>query len=462
MGTGELQMKTIVIGDLMLDKYVFGIVERVSPESGCPILKQTTCEYQLGGAANVAKQLKRLGANVILFGIIGNDENGKMFKKILKQEGLEVDFLSTYNTDTTCKTRFVNDLHQQMFRTDRETFVSYSDEDRYKIMNYLTRNQICNIVISDYNKGVITTQMCQDIIRYGQRNGINVIIDIKENDLKKYKGATIVKGNKKEIHKLLDKLSQIWISDSSLQKLRSVLNTERLIMTCGEEGIIAVDEKNNIIKHSCQKHLVFDVTGAGDIVTAYISYLSKYKDMSFDRILYFANKAANIKVGRFGNSIVELDEVLNGYIKVLNVHEIIKKTKGKKVVFTNGCFDVIHAGHIDLLQKAKEKGDILVVGLNSDSSIRRLKGNSRPINTLNQRIKVLSSIQYIDYIVVFDDETPLQLIEEIKPNVLVKGGDYKFKEIIGADFVTKNGGQVFSIPFVYNLSSTKIIDKIKL
>lgn len=184
--------------------------------------------------------------------------------------------------------------------------------------------------------------------------------------------------------------------------------------------------------------------------------------MSFDRILYFANKAANIKVGRFGNSIVELDEVLNGYIKVLNVHEIIKKTKGKKVVFTNGCFDVIHAGHIDLLQKAKEKGDILVVGLNSDSSIRRLKGNSRPINTLNQRIKVLSSIQYIDYIVVFDDDTPLQLIEAIKPNVLVKGGDYKFKEIIGADFVTKNGGQVFSIPFVYNLSSTKIIDKIKL
>lgn len=295
MGTGELQMKTIVIGDLMLDKYVFGIVERVSPESGCPILKQTTCEYQLGGAANVAKQLKRLGANVILFGIIGNDENGKMFKKLLKQEGLEVDFLSTYNTDTTCKTRFVNDLHQQMFRTDRETFVSYSDEDRHKIMNYLTRNQICNIVISDYNKGVITTQMCQDIIRYGQRNGINVIIDIKENDLKKYKGATIVKGNKKEIHKLLDKLSQIWISDSSLQKLRSVLNTERLIMTCGEEGIIAVDEKNNIIKHSCQKHLVFDVTGAGDIVTAYISYLSKYKDMSFDRILYFANKAANLE-----------------------------------------------------------------------------------------------------------------------------------------------------------------------
>lgn len=207
MDTRELQMKTIVIGDLMLDKYVFGIVERVSPESGCPILRQTTCDYQLGGAANVAKQLKRLGANVILFGIIGNDENGRMFKKLLKQEGLEVDFLSTYNIDTTCKTRFVNDLHQQMFRTDRETFVPYREEDRHKIMNYLTRNQICNIVISDYNKGVITTQMCQDIIRYGQRNGINVIIDIKENDLEKYKGATIVKGNKKEIHKLLDKLS---------------------------------------------------------------------------------------------------------------------------------------------------------------------------------------------------------------------------------------------------------------
>ena len=144
--------------------------------------------------------------------------------------------------------------------------------------------------------------------------------------------------------------------------------------------------------------------------------------MSFDRILYFANKAANIKVGRFGNSIVELDEVLNGYIKVLNVHEIIKKTKGKKVVFTNGCFDVIHAGHIDLLQKAKEKGDILVVGLNSDSSIRRLKGNSRPVNTLNQRIKVLSSIQYIDYIVVFDDDTPLQLIEAIKSEKLTPFG----------------------------------------
>ena len=230
-------------------------------------------------------------------------------------------------------------------------------------------------------------------------------------------------------------------------------------MTCGEEGIKAVDNNSNIISIPSQKQMVFDVTGAGDVVTSYISYFFR-RNFPFNHILYFANKAASIKVERFGNSFVGVDEVLNKQGKEINKSDFLKISFDKKVVFTNGCFDILHAGHIDLLQKAKELGDILVVGLNSDESIKRIKGDKRPINKLDYRIKMLSSIQCVDYIIVFDEETPLDLIEAIKPDVLVKGGDYQIDDIVGAEIVQSNGGRVLTIPFVYNISTTDIINKI--
>ena len=215
---------------------------------------------------------------------------------------------------------------------------------------------------------------------------------------------------------------------------------------------------SNIISIPSQKQMVFDVTGAGDVVTSYISYFFR-RNFPFNQILYFANKAASIKVERFGNSFVGVDEVLNKQGKEINKSDFLKISFDKKVVFTNGCFDILHAGHIDLLQKAKELGDILVVGLNTDESIKSIKGDKRPINKLDYRIKMLSSIQCVDYIIVFDEETPLDLIEAIKPDVLVKGGDYQIDDIVGAEIVRSNGGRVLTMPFVYNISTTEIINK---
>ena len=450
---------TLVIGDIMLDKYVHGVVERVSPESCCPILKEKSCEYQLGGAANVAKHLKRMGENVMLVGVIGHDDNGRRIRNLLEYEHIDISFMFTYDTTTTCKTRYINDLYRQMFRKDSELFVTLNNEDVNKIWDIFSQKKIDTIVISDYNKGIVSKTLCQNLIDLANNRGINVIIDIKEPDIPKYKGATIVKGNEREIRHLTERFPCNGNEGDCLKQLRQTINSKYLVMTCGEEGIKAVDNNSNIISIPSQKQMVFDVTGAGDVVTSYISYFFR-RNFPFNQILYFANKAASIKVERFGNSFVGVDEVLNKQGKEINKSDFLKISFDKKVVFTNGCFDILHAGHIDLLQKAKELGDILVVGLNSDESIKRIKGDKRPINKLDYRIKMLSSIQCVDYIIVFDEETPLDLIEAIKPDVLVKGGDYQIDDIVGAEIVRSNGGQVLTIPFVYNISTTDIINKI--
>lgn len=450
---------TLVIGDIMLDKYVHGVVERVSPESCCPILKEKSCEYQLGGAANVAKHLKRMGENVMLVGVIGHDDNGRRIRNLLEYEHIDISFMFTYDTTTTCKTRYINDLYRQMFRKDSELFVTLNNEDVNKIWDIFSQKKIDTIVISDYNKGIVSKTLCQNLIDLANNRGINVIIDIKESDIPKYKGATIVKGNEREIRRLTERFPCNGNERDCLKQLRQTINSKYLVMTCGEEGIKAVDNNSNIISIPSQKQMVFDVTGAGDVVTSYISYFFR-RNFPFNQILYFANKAASIKVERFGNSFVGVDEVLNKQGKEINKSDFLKISFDKKVVFTNGCFDILHAGHIDLLQKAKELGDILVVGLNSDESIKRIKGDKRPINKLDYRIKMLSSIQCVDYIIVFDEETPLDLIEAIKPDVLVKGGDYQIDDIVGAEIVRSNGGRVLTIPFVYNISTTDIINKI--
>lgn len=454
-------LQTVVIGDIMLDKYVYGTVERVSPESCCPILKETSYDYQLGGAANVAKQLKRLGEDVILIGIIGSDQNGEHVKAILKQENINCSFLVSTGAITICKTRYINHLRQQMFRKDSEVPLTYTPKEEQKIIEYISKSPVNSIVISDYNKGTISKSLCKNIICLANKLGINVIVDIKETDINKYQGASVVKGNKKEIERLLDQIPHKENIEEALAQLRIALNTRYLVMTCGEDGILAIDNNKTIIRFPSQKQTVHDVTGAGDIVTSYLSYLSNKKELSFDQILYYSNKAANIKVERFGNSYVGINEVMETSSKLISATEFNMLKLGGTIVFTNGCFDIIHAGHIDLLQKAKKEGNILVVGLNSDESIKRIKGNNRPINSLDLRIQMLSAIQYVDYIIVFNEDTPIKIIEAIKPNVLVKGGDYKLDNIVGADYISANGGRVLTIPFIHKVSTTHIINKIK-
>ncbi len=454
------QETIIVIGDIMLDEYIFGDVNRVSPESCCPILLETHRSYQLGGAANVAKQLVELGSNVRLVGVIGTDNAGEKVTNLLHKAHIDCSGVFVHNIVTTCKSRYINNLHQQMFRADNECLGSLVVDEMEMLTNLISHDETECVVVSDYNKGVISTAVCKAIISCAKKYNKKVIVDIKEPSIEKYHGATIVKGNKREVLGLLGSHHQTQDVKSVLPKIREKLNTSLLIMTCGGEGIIAIDKENNIYELPAEERHVFDVTGAGDIVTAFCSFLIS-DGYNIRQALYYANKAANIKVERFGNSSVSLDEVLGLHNKTITPKQLKERIKGKKMVFTNGCFDVIHAGHIDMLQKAKSKGDVLVVAINSDDSVHRIKGNERPINSLEERVNVLSAIGCVDYIIPFEEDTPRVLIEEVCPDVLVKGGDYSVDKIVGADFVKSNGGEVCTIPFVYNTSTTKLLNALK-
>ena len=448
----------VVIGDIMLDEYIYGTVNRVSPESCCPILKTQKDSVQLGGAANVAYQIHELGRKTILVGIIGNDKSGQILKKELSHYTIDCTFVFEHNTITTKKTRYVNDVHQQMFRVDEEEYSILSPDELNHIISFLSNHsdEIDCIILSDYNKGVLTKDSCQAIINFAKEVCIPTIVDVKVPEIEKYRNATLIKGNKKEF--------SAFFSSSELEKanlesnmcmLKQKANASYIVVTLGKAGIAGVDSNEHFIEHRANQVMVYDVTGAGDIVTAYLGVL--LNQMPFDKVLGLANKAAEIKVTKFGNSHVSFCELFPSGVKTKNSAEIVELTKGKSVVFTNGCFDVLHAGHIDLLQYAKTKGDILVVGLNTDDSIRRLKGINRPVNNLEMRIKVLSAINDVDYIVCFSDDTPEKIIREIKPNVLIKGGDYSLENIVGADFVQQYGGIVESMPFHYHLSTTRIL-----
>lgn len=448
----------VVIGDIMLDEYIYGTVNRVSPESCCPILKTQKNSVQLGGAANVAYQIHKLGRDTILVGIIGNDKSGQILAKELSHYTIDCKFVFEHNTVTTKKTRYVNDVHQQMFRVDEEEYSILSPDELNHIISFLSNHsdEIDCIILSDYNKGVLTKDSCQTIINFAKEVCIPTIVDVKVPEIEKYRNATLIKGNQKEF--------SAFFSSSELEKanlesnmlmLKQKANASYIVVTLGKEGIAGVDTNEHFIEHRANQVMVYDVTGAGDIVIAYLAIL--LNQMPFDKVLGLANKAAEIKVTKFGNSHVSFCELFTSGVKTKNTAEIAELTKGKSVVFTNGCFDVLHAGHIDLLQYAKTKGDILVVGLNTDDSIRRLKGKNRPVNNLEMRIKVLSAINDVDYIVCFSDDTPEKIIREIKPNVLIKGGDYSLENIVGADFVQQYGGIVESMPFHYHSSTTKIL-----
>lgn len=448
----------IVIGDIMLDEYVFGTVNRVSPESCCPVLLSQRISYQLGGAANVAYQINKLGRKVFLVGIIGKDNSASIIYNELSANGIDDSLLFKHDVVTTKKTRYVNDVHQQMFRVDNEEYSNFTKEETGAIISYLKENKdnIDCVILSDYNKGVLTCDSCQEFINATNRLGITSIVDIKTPDVKKYLNATIVKGNLKEFSAFFPRIKNVEESiETSMQTLKKELKSQFLAITLGKRGISGIDSQGNYIHHKANQVMVYDVTGAGDIVTAYIgTYLSNF---SFSEVLNIANKAGGIKVTRFGNSHVMFSEVSPSDGKIRKASDIPYLTKGKTIVFTNGCFDVFHAGHADLLHYAKSKGDVLVVGINTDESVKMIKGDKRPINSLDMRTKVLSSISDVDYIVCFNTSTPEEIIKEIRPNVLIKGGDYTLDCIVGADFVQSYGGKVETMPFHYNQSTTKIL-----
>ena len=466
--------RILVIGDVMLDTYYIGDVTRISPEAPVPVFKKKDERSVLGGAGNVAANLVAAKQEVYILSTIGQDETGERLRNKFDEIGINTDYLMSCKKDTTSKIRFIAGNNQQVLRLDIEQTTQLSTDECKMIISKICDDNIAQfdlILISDYLKGLLTKDFSKEIITLANQHKIKVIIDVKDPDIDKYKGAFLIKPNLKELQDLVGikiKTKEEIIECSKL--LRNKCECEYVLTTCGDAGMVLVGKNKEYTVRSVG-HEVFDVTGAGDTVIAYIA-VCLANDMDIQEAVDISNIAAGIQVSKLGTSQVYLREIKNHLNrsriaykdKILHSTdaEIIKKLhRDQKIVFTNGCFDILHIGHIRYLQDASRLGDVLIIGLNSDASVRRLKGNDRPINSQEERAEMLCSLGCVDYVIVFGEDTPIEVIKLIQPDVIVKGGDYNRDEVIGREYVESKGGELVLLPFVKGKSTTNIIKKIQ-
>ena len=463
--------KILVIGDLMIDHYLWGKCERISPEAPVQVLNIEKESSVLGGAGNVINNLRALGSQVDVLSVIGDDIVAKELNFLLENTDVLSNMLIIEKSRKTSKKSRLIASQQQVLRYDNESIEDISKDSEQKIVDALTKN-ILNydaIILSDYGKGVLTTNLTQKIISISNKNKIKVFVDPKGKDYSKYKGAYTLTPNKKEAIEatgivIKDKESL----EKSIKKLKDECDLEVSLITLSESGIAIFDD-NLRIKPTVARE-VYDVTGAGDTVIASIAFAIA-NNMKIDDAITLANLAAGVVVGKIGSATASLDEIYeyesslnksnsSSHIKSFEEIEILAKKlhlKGKKIVFTNGCFDILHAGHVKYLEEAKSYGDVLILGLNADSSVRKLKGPTRPINVQEDRAYILASLESVDYVVIFEEETPYDLIKLIQPHILVKGGDYEGKNIVGQDIAQ----ELRLVQFVDGKSTTKIIQRIQ-
>lgn len=467
--------KVAVFGDFMVDKYLQGYVSRISPEAPVPVVNVQSDSKRLGGAGNVIRNLEALGAQATAIGLVGHDSAGNWLIGQLKESGTNISGMRQLNEiSTSIKTR-VTAQNQQLLRYDREvihdapeTFIDFLEEEIDALLH-----DACALIISDYGKGTITEKTAQITISAAKRANIPVVIDPKGNNYQKYRGATVCTPNTKELQEAVGRelCLESEIKQAALE-LCNEYDLRYILVTRSEKGMSLIDGLSGIKSdYPALAKEIIDVTGAGDTVIAVFT-LCFARGAKNDECCRLANLAASVVISKFGAAVVTSSELQSNLIvpdkatsKLLSTKEAAEKVsvlhkQGKKVVFTNGCYDIIHAGHVSCFEKAKQFGDYLIVGVNSDDSIRRIKGDKRPIISQYDRVALLCAISYIDYIVVFDDDTPENLIRIISPDVLVKGMDWKNRTVAGGDFVQQNGGQLCFIDFEYDLSTTRIINKI--
>jgi len=463
--------KILVVGDLMIDQYLWGNSERISPEAPVQVINIKNESASLGGAGNVINNLKVLGAKVDILSVIGDCEASIELKKLIKIANISTKYLIKQNNRITSKKSRVISSQQQVIRFDREITDDISIRSQHLILE--TYKKIIEnyevILLSDYGKGLLTHNLTCSLINTANKHNKKVLVDPKGKDFSKYKGAYLLTPNKKEASEatkieIFDNLS---LTDALIQ-LKSDYELGVSLITLSEQGIAIFDDKLNIEPTASKE--VYDVTGAGDTVLSSLGFALACK-YDINTSVKFANLAAGVVVGKIGsatasqNEIIEYESSLNkssseAHIKTLNEIELLSqelKCKGKKIVFTNGCFDLLHAGHIRYLETAKSFGDILILGLNSDKSVKQLKGTGRPINCQMDRAYILAALESVDYVVIFDEDTPYNLISTIKPDTLVKGGDYKDKKIAGQDIVN----ELKLVNFVEGKSTTQTILKIQ-
>ena len=455
--------RVLVVGDLMIDHYIWGSCDRISPEAPVQVVNIKNETKRLGGCGNVVSNLIALGAEVGVISVVGDDELGGEILKLLKDRGAKAELVIAQKGRKSSQKSRVMVTHQQVLRLDTESTsdIDCDDEIVGKFQGILDGYDI--VLLSDYGKGVLSDYLTKQIISITQNSSKMVLVDPKGKDYSKYRGATLLTPNKKEASEALG-----FVIDSD-EKLELALKTMKMnyeleysLITLSEDGIGLLSQ--NMVKFPALAKEVFDVTGAGDSVLATLGYCLASK-MSIEDAIDNANLAAAVVVGKVGSADASWGEIeslkskkIGFERKLVKLDELLKVDRsGKSLVFTNGCFDILHFGHISYLQKAKLLGDILVVGLNSDSSVRSLKGDSRPVNTEFDRAAMLCAMEFVDFVVIFDDDTPYEMIKAIGPDVLVKGADYEGKVVVGSEFAKR----VELIEFVEGKSTTNIIEKIR-
>lgn len=465
----------LVVGDLMLDEYLWGKTERISPEAPVQVVDILREDLRLGGAGNVANNLLALGCKVSVASVIGEDENGWALLKMFTREGIDTSpILQEPGRKTGRKTRVIAS-NQQIVRIDRESREPLTDIFEQRLIGWL-QQQISRfhvVLVSDYLKGVLTPAVLSAITTVAAQHRIPVLVDPKGTDYRKYRGATCLTPNRKEA----EAASGITIKDTgslglAAETLMSQLELDNLLITRSEEGMSLFNSNGNTVHIPTVAREVFDVTGAGDTVLALLAF-GLAGGMTLDEAARLANVAAGIAVAKLGTSVVTPAEIIDAVAAVhrdsdskIKNRDVLtaliarEKAKGRQVVFTNGCFDLLHAGHVKYLQAARRLGDLLVLGLNSDASVRRLKGPKRPLIDEDERGHLMAALDCIDYVCLFEEDTPLELITALKPHILVKGGDYTPEGVVGKDVVEAYGGRVELIPFVDGKSTTNIIEKV--
>jgi D-beta-D-heptose 7-phosphate kinase/D-beta-D-heptose 1-phosphate adenosyltransferase len=465
--------RLLIIGDLILDRYVSGEVSRISPEAPIPVLLATRREERLGGAGNVAANLCSLDAEVALIGVVGDDASGRDLLGLMQRMGVDVDgCVRDATRPTTVKTRMISGV-QQMIRIDWEEARALAPEVEERVLAAVAEQvpRAAGVLLSDYGKGVLTDRVLRAAIDAARAAGVPVLVDPKGQDFRRYRGATLLTPNRKEAEGALRrKIRSLEELPEAARELMQVAELEVSVITLGADGICFLEKNGRFVRVPTVARAVFDVTGAGDTVIALLAVCLADKQ-GIDQAVGLANQAAGLVVAKRGAASVTRTELRAALGqsggsggKRLGRDTLVERLTtwrqaGDRIVFTNGCFDVLHAGHVQYLRFARSKGDRLVVGVNDDASVRRLKGEKRPVNPLDDRLEVLAALEMVDGVIEFAEDTPLDLIQRVTPDVLVKGQDWEHKGVVGREWVESHGGQVVLAPLLAGRSTTAILER---
>jgi len=473
--------KVLVVGDFMLDVYTYGDALRISPEAPVPVLKVCNVEYSCGGAGSVAANLAALGAVPVCIGVIGDDLNGRILTEKLSETGADISGLFTESDRPTISKQRLIGLaqhrhRQQLIRMDQESTEPLTGKQNEKILSaYKEKLKHADIIcLQDYNKGLLSALLCKEMIQLAKQAKKKVLVDPSvTSDYSKYVGATLITPNRKEACSTVGFEIKTEVDAArAAEELFIELNLEAVVITLDKEGAyLKTEAESDII--STRPRSVYDVTGAGDMVLATLA-ITLAAGCDYKTAVQLANISGGIEVEKFGTATVTVEEIVGEIAsqnqdamgKIRQIGQLVNelewhRRQKRTIVFTNGCFDVIHRGHIEFLKFCKSQGDIVVVGLNSDNSVKTIKGPDRPINNQHDRGEVLAAMDTVEYITIFDEPEPLNLIKKVKPDILVKGQDWKNKGVVGQEFVESCGGKVVLAPLVEGKSTTATIEKMK-